>query len=222
MPRRSRRKCSNPSGSNPTPSSPWCRRCSPARCSSACSYHSSSGRGRRPMRLDPLVKPRSVAIVGATERPSPARSVIESLGAIGFTGAIYPVNPKYRTVLNHVCYPSLAEVPEAPDVVVLSIRKTLIREQVVLAVKAGARAAVIYDSGFAELGGDGARLQSEIAGLCREAGMPVCGPNCMGILNPTARVTTYKQTVVNPARLAGNVGVVSQSGSGLTAIPACL
>jgi acetate---CoA ligase (ADP-forming) len=170
------------------------------------------------MQLDPLVKPRSVAIVGATERPSPARSVIESLGAIGFTGAIYPVNPKYRTVLNHICYPSLADVPEAPDVVVLSIRKTLIREQVVLAVKAGARAAVIYDSGFAELGEDGARLQSEIAGLCREAAMPVCGPNCMGILNPTARVTTYKQTVVSPAGLAGNVGLVSQSGSVCIAI----
>jgi acyl-CoA synthetase (NDP forming) len=165
------------------------------------------------MRLDPLVKPRSVAIVGATDRPSPARSVIESLGAIGFSGAIYPVNPKYRSVLNHVCYASLADVPEAPDVVVFSVRKALIPEQVRRAVERGARAAVIYDSGFAELGEDGARLQSEIAGLAREAGMPVCGPNCMGILNPSARVTTYKQTVMNPAGLAGNVGFVSQSGS---------
>src|SRR6516164_6177546 len=165
------------------------------------------------MQLDPLVKPRSVAIVGATDRVSPARAVIESLGALGFSGAIYPVNPKYHTVLNHVCYPSLAELPEAPDVVVFSIRKTLIPEQLRLAVKRGARAGVIYDSGFAELGGEGAALQNEIAGLCREADMPVCGPNCMGILNPTARVTTYKQTVMQPAGLAGNVGIVSQSGS---------
>src|SRR5271166_1943477 len=165
------------------------------------------------MRLDPLVRPRSVAIVGATDRPSPARSVIESLGALGFSGAVYPVNPKYQSVLNHVCYPSLTELPEAPDVVVFSIRKPLIAEQVRLAVRRGARSAVIYDSGFAELGGDGAALQEEIAGLCREAGMPVCGPNCMGILNPTARVTTYKQTVMNPEGLAGNVGFVSQSGS---------
>jgi len=170
------------------------------------------------MRIDSLVKPRSVAIVGATDRTSPARSVIESLGAIGFTGAIYPVNPKYQSVLNHVCYPSLAEVPEAPDVVVFSIRKTLIPEQIRRAVDRGARAAVIYDSGFAELGDDGAALQEEIAGLCREAAMPVCGPNCMGILNPTARVTTYKQTVMDPGRLAGNVGFVSQSGSVCIAI----
>jgi acetate---CoA ligase (ADP-forming) len=170
------------------------------------------------MKLDPLVKPRSVAIVGATDRVSPARSIIESLGALGFPGAIYPVNPKYQTVLNHVCYPSLTDLPEAPDVVVFSIRKPLLPEQVRLAVKRGARAAVIYDSGFAELGEEGARQQAEIAGLCREAGMAVCGPNCMGILNPIARVTTYKQTVMDTTALAGNVGFVSQSGSVCIAI----
>jgi acetate---CoA ligase (ADP-forming) len=165
------------------------------------------------MQLDPLVKPRSVAVVGATDRPGPGRTIVEGLGAIGFTGPIYPVNPKYQTVLNHVCYPTLTDLPEAPDVVVFSIRNPLIPEQVRLAVKRGARAAVIYDSGFAELGADGLKLQEEIAGLCREANMPVCGPNCMGILNPTARVTTYKQTVMRLEGLAGNVGLVSQSGS---------
>jgi acetate---CoA ligase (ADP-forming) len=164
-------------------------------------------------KLDPLVRPRSVAIVGATDRGGPGRAVMESLGAIGFTGPIYPVNPKYKTVLNIACYPSLAELPEAPDIVVFSIRNPLIPEQMRLAVKRGARAAVIYDSGFAELGGDGAKLQEEIAGLAREAGMPVCGPNCMGILNPPARVTTYKQNIMDPAAIVGNVGIVSQSGS---------
>jgi acyl-CoA synthetase (NDP forming) len=170
------------------------------------------------MRLDPLVKPRSVAIVGATDRVSPARSVMESLGALGFDGAIYPVNPKYQSVLNRVCYPSLTDLPEAPDVVVFSIRNPLVPEQLRLAIRRGARAGVIYDSGFAELGVDGARLQEEIAALCREAQMPVCGPNCMGILNPTARVTTYKQTIMQPDALAGNVGFVSQSGSVCIAI----
>ena len=165
------------------------------------------------MKLDPLVKPRSVAIVGATDRGGPGRAVIELLGAIGFTGPIYPVNPKYPTVMNITCYPSLTELPEAPDIVVFSIRNPLIPEQMRLAVKRGARAAVIYDSGFAELGGDGAKLQDEIAAMAREAGMPVCGPNCMGILNPQARVTTYKQNVREPAAIVGNVGIVSQSGS---------
>jgi len=165
------------------------------------------------MRIEPLVKPRSVAIVGATDRGGPGRAVMESLGAIGFTGPIYPVNPKYKTVLNIACYPSLMELPEAPDIVVFSIRNPLIPEQMRLAVKRGARAAVIYDSGFAETGADGTRLQEEIAGLAREAGMPVCGPNCMGILNPPARVTTYKQNIMDPPAIVGNVGIVSQSGS---------
>jgi acetate---CoA ligase (ADP-forming) len=165
------------------------------------------------MQLDRLVKPRSIAIVGATDRPGPGRTIVESLGAIGFTGAIYPVNPKYDTVLNRTCYPTLMDVPEAPDLVVFSIRNPLIPEQIRLAVKRGAGAAVIYDSGFAELGEEGERLQAEIAGLCREAGMAVCGPNCMGFLNPPARVTTYKQMVMDTTGLAGNVGIVSQSGS---------
>src|ERR1700720_3019048 len=165
------------------------------------------------MGIDALVKPRSIAIVGATDRTGPARSVIESLGTLGFTGKGYPVNPKYPSVLNHTCYPSLTDLPEAPDVVVFSIRNPLIPEQVRLAIRRGARAAVIYDSGFAELGEEGARLHEEIAGMCREAGMAVCGPNCMGILNPPGRVTTYKQTIMNPAPIAGNVGIVSQSGS---------
>ena len=165
------------------------------------------------MQLDPLVNPRSVAIVGATDRGGPGRAVIESLGAIGFTGPIYPVNPKYPTVLNIKCYPSLTDLPEAPDIVVFSIRNPLIPEQMRLAVQRGARAAIIYDSGFAELGADGAKLQEEIAGMAREAGMPVCGPNCMGILNPPERVTTYKQNIMDPAAIVGNVGIISQSGS---------
>ena len=85
--------------------------------------------------------------------------------SIGFAGAIYPINPKYQTVRNLVCYPSLTDLPEAPDVVVFSILKPLLPEQVRLAVKRGARAAVIYDAGFAELGEDGARQQTEIGTL---------------------------------------------------------
>src|SRR4029453_8430710 len=117
-----------------------------------------------PMPLDPLVKPRSVAIVGATDRPGPGRTIIESLGAIGFTRPISPGNPKYPPVLNLTCYPTLTALPEAPDMVVFSIRNPLIPEQVRLAVKRGARAAVIYDSGFAELGEGGAPLQAGVRG----------------------------------------------------------
>src|SRR5262249_58934303 len=110
---------------------------------------------------------------GAPVGIGPARSVIEPFGAIGFAGPIYPVTPNDQPVRNLVCSPSLPDLPEAPDVVVFSIRKPLLPEQVRLAVKRGARAAVIYDAGFAELGEEGARQQAEIADLCRDAGMPM-------------------------------------------------
>ena len=129
------RRCSNRSASNPIPSSPWYRRCSPARCCSACSSPCSSVKGPH-MRIDPLVKPRSVAIVGASDRGGPGTPIIESLGAIGFTGPIYPVNPNYPSVLNLTCYPTLTDLPEAPDMVVFSIRNPLIPEQMRLAVQA--------------------------------------------------------------------------------------
>src|SRR5262249_24734176 len=127
--------------------------------------------------LDPLVNPCRVATAGPPDRVGPARPVIESLGAIGFAGPVYPVNPKYQTVRNLVCSPSLTDLPEAPDVVVFSVRKPLLPEQVRLAVKRGARAAVIYDAGFAELGENGARAQARISELSRQAGTTLVRPN---------------------------------------------
>jgi acyl-CoA synthetase (NDP forming) len=72
---------------------------------------------------------------------------------------------------------------------------------------------VIYDSGFGEGGEDGKKLQNQIVGICRDSGMSLCGPNCMGVLNPPARSTTFKQEVRRPEALAGNVAFISQSGS---------
>ena len=79
--------------------------------------------------------------------------------------------------------------------------------------RAGVRAAVIYDSGFSEAGGEGKAMQERIVAMCREAGIALCGPNCMGILNPSARSTSFKQTIRTAQGLAGNVALVSQSGS---------
>ena len=94
------------------------------------------------MSLDALLRPKSIAVIGASERPSLGRSLIVSAERIGFEGRIYPINPKYPEILGQRCYPSVEYLPEAPDVVVFSIRNPLIPEQVRLAVKRGARAAV--------------------------------------------------------------------------------
>jgi acyl-CoA synthetase (NDP forming) len=163
--------------------------------------------------ISALLAPRSVAVLGASERASVGRGMVEALERIGFGGAIYPINPKYATVAGRNCYASLGELPEPPDVVSFCIRNDGVVENLRAAAERGARAAVIYDSGFAEIGGDGKAMQADITGICREAGLSLCGPNCMGVLNPPARSTTFKQEVRDPQALIGNVALISQSGS---------
>ncbi len=164
------------------------------------------------MRLDALFRPASIAVVGASEKPTIGRRLIVSLDRIGFAGEIFPINPSYRSVLGRVCYPSIAEVPRVPDVAVFCLGHRLILDAFTGAADRGIRAAVIYDGGFAERGAEGRALQDKIAGICRDAGVALCGPNCMGILNPIERNTTYLQEIRDPEQLAGNVGIVSQSG----------
>jgi acyl-CoA synthetase (NDP forming) len=164
------------------------------------------------MNLEALFTPTSVAVVGASERPTIGRRLIASLDRIGFSGVILPVNPNYSSVSGRRCYASLAELPEIPDVAAFCVGHERILDPFLAAAQLGVKAAVIYDGGFAERGEEGRRLQSRIAGICREAGIALCGPNCMGVLNPHHRSTTYLQELRDPAGLAGNVGIVSQSG----------
>jgi acetate---CoA ligase (ADP-forming) len=165
------------------------------------------------MRLEPLFQPRSIAVVGASEKPTIGRRLIASLDRIGFTGAIFPVNPNYPTVLGHRCYASIADLPEAPDVAVFCVGHERVLEPLAAAAERGAKSAVIYDGGFAERGDGGRRRQTRIEGICRDGGIALCGPNCMGVLSPHHCSTTYLQELRDPAGLAGNVGIVSQSGA---------
>jgi acetate---CoA ligase (ADP-forming) len=163
--------------------------------------------------LDALLRPKSIAVIGASERPSLGRSLIVSAERIGFEGRIYPINPKYPEILGQRCYPSVEELPEAPDVVAFCVGYRRILESFRPLAAKGAKAAAIFDGGFAERGEEGARLQAEIVGICREAGILLNGPNCMGVLNPATRSSIYIQELRDPVGLVGNVGLISQSGS---------
>jgi acetate---CoA ligase (ADP-forming) len=165
------------------------------------------------MRLEALFRPDSIAVVGASEKPTIGRRLIASLDRFGFSGPIFPVNPNYPTVLGRTCYASIAELPEAPDVVAFCVGHERVFEPLSAAAQLGIKAAVIYDGGFAERGEAGVRLQSQIEGICRDGGVALCGPNCMGVLSPHLRSTTYLQELRDPTGLAGNVGIVSQSGA---------
>ena len=165
------------------------------------------------MQLDALFRPESIAVIGASEKPTIGRRLIASLDRIGFTGGLFPVNPNYSSVLGHRCWPSIAALPDAPDVALFCVGHERVLDAFRTAAERGVRAAVIYDGGFAEQSDDGRRLQAKIAAICSEAGIALCGPNCMGVLNPHHPSTTYLQELREPQGLAGNVGIVAQSGA---------
>jgi acyl-CoA synthetase (NDP forming) len=165
------------------------------------------------MRLDALMRPQSIAIVGASEKPTIGRRLIASLDRLGYAGRIYPINPNYPSVLGRQCYVSVAELPEAPDAAAFCLGHARVLESFLAAAERGIKGAVIYDGGFAETGEAGQKLQARIAAICREAEIALCGPNCMGILSPHHKSSTYLQELHEPAGLAGNVGIVSQSGA---------
>jgi acyl-CoA synthetase (NDP forming) len=165
------------------------------------------------MSLDRLLRPRSIAILGASERPSVGRTLVEALDGIGFRGEVYPVNPRYESLLGRRCYPSVAELPRDVDVLAFCVNHARVLEHMRPAADRGVGAAVIFDGGFAEADAEGRARQEAIAAICREASMTLCGPNCMGVISPHVPSLVYIQAVHDPTRLAGNVGMISQSGS---------
>ncbi len=166
-----------------------------------------------PFDLNSLLNPKSIAILGASERPSIGRALMGTLKTMGYEGGIYPINPKYDTILGQRCYGALSELPEPPDVVSVCLSGGRAAEGFKQIAECGARAAVIYDAGFAESGEEGRARQRELSEMCREANIALQGPNCMGSISPWARAATYLSELIDPSRLAGNVGFVSQSGS---------
>jgi acetate---CoA ligase (ADP-forming) len=161
--------------------------------------------------LKPLLEPRSIAIVGASQRlGSFGRTTLAQTIAGGFSGPIYPVNPNQQEILGLKCYPSLADLPEPPDLVILAVANAQLEQQLRLAVKSGCRAATIFASAYLE--GDSTPLLTErLRQICREAAMPLCGSNCMGFYHPAKSVNAgwYEAGELE----AGSIGLISHSGS---------
>ena len=163
--------------------------------------------------LEPLFRPRSVAIVGASPRPFVGRHIVRTLKAFGYRGDVYPVNPRYEAVEDTPCYPSLADLPAPPDVVAFCVSPERALDTFRQLPAAGARAAVIFGGGYGEASDWGRAAQAEIVDIARNSGIALCGPNCMGVINPHARSATYLQVGRKREALAGNVGLISQSGN---------
>ena len=154
-----------------------------------------------------------MAVLGASERPSVGRTIVENLQRMGFAGDIYPINPRYENLLGLRCYPSIESLPSGVDVLAFCVNHERVIEGLRAGAARGIRAGVAFDAGFAESDETGRRRQEELVTICREAGIAFCGPNCMGVISPHERSLVYLNSLRDPAPLPGNVGLISQSGS---------
>ncbi|MFI0844823.1 acetate--CoA ligase family protein [Mesorhizobium sp. IMUNJ 23232] len=165
-----------------------------------------------------LMAPRSVAIVGATERADASSSfVMRNLMAQGFAGSILPVNPKGGTVFGYPAATSLAFLGEVPDVAVIGIAADRVNAALREAAEAGVKAAVVLASGFAELDEEGRQRQANRVATATQYGMAVCGPNCLGLFNLHRGAALYSSTLPRTMK-RGPLALVSHSGASAIAL----
>lgn len=163
-----------------------------------------------------LLSPRSVAVLGASDNAVKAGGrPIDYMRRQGFAGAIYPVNPNRATIQGLTAYPSLDALPAAPDLVVISVPGSEVEQAIDQCLAIGARGAVIYSSGFAELGEAGAVQQRRLVERARAGGLRLFGPNTQGLANFASGAIAHFSTMINeePGQ-DGPVAIVSQSGAG--------
>ena len=163
--------------------------------------------------LDTVFSPRTVAVVGASRsRDSIGWSIVHNMIEAQFTGAIYPVNPKAAAIHSLKCYPTLAAIPDAIDLAVITVPRALVQGVVEEAIALGVRAFVVITAGYGETGEEGRALEATLRETIRAAGARMVGPNCMGVINTDAAVSLNATFSPTPA-VAGSVGFVSQSGA---------
>jgi len=167
--------------------------------------------------LDPLLKPNSIAMIGASRRRnSVGNDMIRNLVPSGFTGAVYPINPSYEKLYGWTCYKSIGDLPETVDLAILSVPNRVLEDVVKEAIAAGARALVIFASAEVDDEGDD-RLRDRVAELAKEAGVPLCGANCMGFFNPIHGLRAFSAFHPEPIS-TGGLTYIAQSGSLLQAL----
>ncbi|MCK6481286.1 MAG: bifunctional acetate--CoA ligase family protein/GNAT family N-acetyltransferase [Planctomycetaceae bacterium] len=166
--------------------------------------------------MDSIFGPRTVAVVGATEKEgSVGRTILWNLISSPFGGVVFPVNAKRTSVLGIKAYPDLASVPEKVDLAVVITPAPAIPGIIGQCVELGIPGAVIISAGFKEIGEEGARLEREILAMAQRGRMRIVGPNCLGVMSP---VTGLNATFAAGMARPGKVGFISQSGALCTAI----
>ncbi|MEZ4701003.1 MAG: bifunctional acetate--CoA ligase family protein/GNAT family N-acetyltransferase [Rhodothermales bacterium] len=169
-----------------------------------------------PRSLKPLFEPRSVAVIGATEKPhTVGRTLLWNLISSPFGGTVYPVNPKRPSILGIKAYPTVADVPEQVDLAVIATPAHTVPDVMRECAAAGVKGAIIISAGFKERGPEGVALETEVMDIARRGRMRLIGPNCLGVMHPP---TGLNATFASATALPGSVGFISQSGALCTSI----
>jgi len=168
-----------------------------------------------PYNLEPLFHPKSVAIIGASaDLTRISGRPIKFLLSHKYSGKIFPVNPKYQEIAGLKCYPNIQAIPEEVDVALIGLPAEIVPDTISQCLKKGMKSAIIFSSGFAEIGGVGAEMQGKLGEMARKSAFPICGPNCIGIVNLPERIPLAFTNVleIEPV-IPGNIGFISQSGA---------
>ena len=166
--------------------------------------------------LASLLEPRSVAIVGATERSGAIGAVlVDNMLEDSYKGALYPVNPKYRRVRALPCFAKVGDLPGPVDLAVIATPPASVPAVIEECGVAGIRAAVVITAGFSETGAEGAALERTLLENARRHGVRLIGPNCLGVMRPGIGLNA---TFARGNALTGALGLVSQSGAVCTAL----
>src|SRR5690625_1614950 len=165
--------------------------------------------------LDDMFNPKSIAVIGASsdEKKNGGR-LFKYIAENKYDGDLYPVNPTAKEIKGYKAYPSIKDIPGDVDlaciIVAAKIVPTIMRD----CIEKGVKAAIIYSSGFAEVGEEGEKLQDEVLQIAKEGGIRVLGPNSIGIASPEKNIyTAFGAALESDVKVPGNVGFVSQSGA---------
>lgn len=166
-----------------------------------------------PATLDPILKPRTVAIVGASPRPgSIGKVVLSNIMGSDFNGILYPVHPKAKSINSMKAYPSISDVPDEVDLAYVIVPRDYVLPVVEECGRKGVKGLCVISAGFKEIGGEGAKREEKLLALARKHNMRMVGPNCLGLVNMTPEV--HLNGTFAPGRPAsGRLAFLSQSGA---------
>jgi acetate---CoA ligase (ADP-forming) len=163
--------------------------------------------------LHEVFAPTSVAVIGASNHPlSVGGSLFRNIIKAGYQGVVYPVNPSWKSVSGVQCYPTIASLPESPELAIVAVPAPVVSQVIAQLGERGARGAVVISAGFREIGGVGIAREEELIATARKYGMSIVGPNCFGVIN-TAPEISLNATFSLDLPPRGNIAFVSQSGA---------